>query len=422
MRIVVTGLGAVTPLGIEPQYAFSQLLKGVSGAIKTPSDPLYSQIPSKVVCSVPQGLQNHQFDAQRLLGPEARRLARFSQFAAISADQALADANYHPSEKQALETGVSIGLCIGGLYDLVDSSTSLLEKGYRKISPLFIPRYLNNMAAGAVAMRTPARAFSNTVSTACATGLSAIGDAYNLLKNGAAKVVIAGASEAAIHPVALAGFARSRLVTCADVAPEKASRPFDKNRSGFVLGEGAGVVILEELDHALARNAKIYCEVVGYGFSSDAYHITAPSPNGEGAARAMEMALKSAGLVTFSERRKVSYVNAHATSTKLGDAAENAAIRTVFGDRGTSLVVGSNKGAIGHLLGAAGAVEAIFTILAMQHGKIPKTLNCEEPGDDDLGWDFDYAVSNVLKEIEYAVSNSFGFGGVNASLVFKQYR
>ncbi|GMM37390.1 fatty acid synthase [Saccharomycopsis crataegensis] len=431
-RVVITGIGLVTPLGLGAAHNFSRLVNGASGLVSTASlnvseesKSLYSQIPSKIVGVVPEGpISQGKFDIKDHNIKDSRRLGKFSQYALVAAAEALDDAQWHPEHDspEVYDTGVMVGSCIGSFEDVYNNATSFHDRGYRRIAPLFVPKYLNNMASGAVAMHFGFKGPLHSVSTACATGSNALGDAWRFVKDGYCDIAVAGATEAVVHPLALAGFARAKSTTTSfNDDPSKASRPFDKQRSGFVLSEGSGILVMETLEHALARGVKkIYGEIVGYGMSSDAYHITTPSENGKGAARAMRCALKTAGITPD----KIDYINAHATSTQLGDRAENQAIKSIFEDYKHKLVVGSNKGAIGHLLGAAGAVEAAFALLSMKHGVVPPTLNCETPGDpeNDKDYIFNYAANEkVEKNIEYALSNSFGFGGVNASLVFKKF-
>lgn len=436
-RVVVTGIGLVTPLGIGAAHNFSRIVAKESGIISTSSIPdlsdqereQYAQVPSKAIGVVPRGKKTEgKLDVSEHL-QDVRRLAKFSQYALIASQEALEDANWlQLTESEQNATGVCMGSCIGSFDDLYNNSIIFQEKGYRKIPPIFIPKYLNNMAAGAVSIKYGFKGLSHTVSTACATGSNAIGDAYRFIKDGYQNVMVAGATEAVTHPLALAGFARAKSLTLDfQDEPSRASRPFDSKRSGFVLSEGSGVLILENLEHALNRGVKkIYGEIIGYGLSSDAHHITAPPSLGEGAKRAMLSALRTSGLEYNPS--KIDYINAHATSTKVGDSAENSALKDIFGAHKDQLVVSSNKGSIGHLLGAAGAVEAGFTLLAMNNGIIPPTLNCEDPGDASGAADynreyiFNYAANQaVKKDIKYALSNSFGFGGVNASLCFKKY-
>lgn len=425
VRVVVTGLGMVTPLGVGVKHSWSALLGGRSGLVSTDSliDERYEKITSKVVGKVPQGsLANGGWDPDdHFQKGEARRLATFSQYAMAAAQEALNDANWFPTEvEDQLNTGVVVGSGIGSITDTYDNSIAFGNGGYKKVQPLFIPRMLPNMAAGAISIKYGLKGPNHCPSTACATGNHSIGDAYRFIKDGYANVIIAGASEAPLHPLALAGFARAQSVaTNFNDAPEKASRPFDKDRNGFVLSEGSGILILEELEHAKKRNAKIYAEIVGYGLSGDGHHITAPSPDGLGARRAMELATRGI------DRSKIGYINAHATSTLIGDRIENNAIKTIF-QNSQDVLVSSTKGSHGHLLGAAGAVEAIYSILAVQNNIAPPTLNLETPGgaNGDTKEDFTLnlvGAKPVEHNIEYAMSNSFGFGGINTSLVFKKY-
>lgn len=423
MRVVVTGIGLVTPLGVGKSFVWDQLVKGASGLVSTVSlnDPRYDDIPSKVVGVVPKGDLEGQWNPENYLEKtEIRRTATFSQYALTAAQEALTDANWFPKDlSDQINSGVCIGSGIGGIEDSFDNSVAISSGGYRKVQPLFVPKLLPNMAGGLVSIKYGLKGPNHSVSTACATGNHAIGDAYRFIKDGYAKVILAGAAEASVHPLALAGFARAKsVVTKYNDDPTKASRPFDKDRDGFVLSEGAGLVVLEELEHAKRRGADIYAEVVGYGLSGDAYHITAPSPDGSGASRSMESALRDL------DPNKVDYINAHATSTNIGDRIESLAIKNTFKDN-KNLYVSSTKGSTGHLLGAAGSVESIFTILSIKNDLIPPTLNLESPGNgkDDGPNDFDlnYVTKSFKTEVNYALSNSFGFGGTNSSLLFKKF-
>ncbi|ODQ49116.1 hypothetical protein PICMEDRAFT_14605 [Pichia membranifaciens NRRL Y-2026] len=435
-RVVVTGLGLVTPLGTGVAHAWKKLLSGKSGIISTSEladADKYKDIPAKVVGKVPvsethtsKTLPGVFNPAERFSTHELRRFSSFIQYALVAADEALMDSKWNPQEleeEDRLRSGACIGSGIGSFDDAANNAVNFATYGYRKIQPLFIPRLLANMASGNVSIKYGLKGVNHSVSTACATGLHSIGDSFRFIRDDYADVIVCGASEAAINPVALGGFARSKSVTVRfNDDPEKASRPFDKDRSGFVLGEGAGILVLEELEHALKRKAPIYAEVTGYGLSGDATHITTPSKEGDGARRAMEMAIRRANV----DAADIGYINAHATSTLLGDRAENFAIKSIFEEVNPNLRVSSNKGQIGHLLGAAGSVEAIFTILALKGGIVPPTLNCEDPGtsDEDVKTDFifDY-VANKPQEIElkHALTNSFGFGGTNSSLCFSKY-
>ncbi|CCH41885.1 3-oxoacyl-acyl-carrier-protein synthase [Wickerhamomyces ciferrii] len=424
-RVVVTGLGTVSPLGVGVKTAWAALLAGKSGIVSTDSlnDERYHKIPSKVIGKVPLGeTSDGKWNPDTYFAKgEARRLAPFAQYALAATHEALNDANWHPTElEDQLNTGVIVGSGIGSISDTFDNAVALSNGGYRKVQPLFIPKMLPNMAAGAISIKYGLKGPNHAPSTACATGNHSIGDAYRFIKDGYANVIVAGAAEAPIHPLALSGFARAQSVaTDFNDDPTKSCRPFDKHRSGFVLGEGSGILILEELEHAKSRDAKIYAEIVGYGLSGDGYHITAPSPDGLGAKRAMELATRGIDL------NKIGYINAHATSTLIGDRIENNAIREIF-QNNKDLLVSSTKGSHGHLLGAAGALEAIFSILAIKDSIAPPTLNLESPGGaegDDIN---DFTLNLVgpkpqKSNIEYALSNSFGFGGVNTSLLFKKY-
>lgn len=436
-RVVVTGLGLVTPLGTGTKHAWNELISSKSGIISTsqlPDAEKYKDIPSKVVGKVPTSLTDTSTEIPGIYNPnehfskhELRRFSPFIQYALVAASEALKDSNWNPlelTENDRIRSGVCIGSGIGSFEDVVNNTIGFHENGYRKIQPLFIPRLLTNMASGNVSIKFGLKGVNHSVSTACATGLHSIGDSFRFIRDDYADVIVCGASEAAINPISLGGFARSKSVTSNfSEEPEKASRPYDKLRSGFVLGEGAGILVLEELQHALNRNAKIYAEVTGYGLTGDATHITTPSTEGDGAKRAIEMAIKQAKL----ESKDIGYINSHATSTPLGDRAENFAIKRIFGNDNKDLKISSNKGQIGHLLGAAGSVEAIFTILSIKNGIVPPTLNCDEPGmhkeDNKEDFIFDY-VPNVSKnvELDHALTNSFGFGGTNASLCLSKFK
>ena len=397
-RVVVTGLGAVTPLAAGIKTTWRRLLESSCGIVSTASrGPQFQTLPSRVAGLVPQGSrEDGRWQAKDWLpASEERQMALFAQYAIASADEALTDAGWHPTSQSDLEaTGVTIGSGIGNLDEAYNTSVAFHTFGYRKVSPLFVPKLLINLAAGHVSIRYGFKGPNHAATTACTTGLHAIGDASRLIAFGDADVMVAGGAESCIHPLAIAGFARARgLATVWNDNPAASSRPFDRQRAGFIIGEGAGVVVLEvspcdveivqranksqELEHAKARNADIYAEVKGYGLSSDAYHMTAPKEDGEGAFLAMRQALKHAGLKPAT----IDYINAHATSTVLGDAAENRAIKRLLlgpgGRRSASEVnISSTKGAIGHLLGAAGAVEAIFTILAIHHVCIERFEVC----------------------------------------------
>ncbi|KAE8075600.1 hypothetical protein FH972_014296 [Carpinus fangiana] len=430
-RVVVTGLGMVTPLGCGVETTWKSLIEGGCGirAI-TPEDirmnsfdretqlHTFDQLTSKVAAIVPCGTNPGEFnEALWLNSKEHRSIARFIGYALCAADEALKDAKWLPSEQEQKErTGVSIGGGIGSISDILDAAQMICEKRLRRLSPFFIPRILINMASGHVSMKYGFQGPNHAAVTACATGAHSIGDATRMIQFGDSDVMLAGGTESSIDALSIAGFCKSRaLTTKYNSAPQEASRPFDCGRDGFVIGEGSGVLVLEELEHAKKRGAKIYAEVRGYGMSGDAYHITQPHADGRGAVLAMNRALEQSGL----HPSQVDYVNAHATSTPLGDAIEANAIKTMFSEHVTSgaLALSSTKGAIGHLLGAAGAVEAIFSVLAIHHGAAPLTLNLTKP-DPIFNDAFMPLTSSKNIPIRAALSNSFGFGGTNASLLF----
>lgn len=408
----------VTPLasGAEPSWA--RLIAGESGAGPiTKFDA--SDMSCRIACQVPTGDgQNHTFNADVWMEPkDQRRYDEFIIFAVAAAKQAVEDSGWKPTDyEDQIVTGVLIGSGIGGLPGIEETSLLLAEKGPRRVSPFFIPGRLINLASGVVSIEYGFRGPNHSVVTACSTGAHAIGDASRLIALGDADVMVAGGTEAAISRLGIAGFVACKALSSHfNDTPERASRPYDKDRDGFVMGEGAGVVVLEELEHAKARGAKIYAEVIGYGMSGDAYHITAPAMDGDGAFRSMRAAVKRAGL----QPSDIDYVNAHGTSTPLGDEIELKAVERLFGDAAEGLTMSSTKSSIGHLLGAAGAVESIFSILAMRDGVAPPTINLDSPSVDtkiDL-------VANKAKEmkIDTVLSNSFGFGGTNASLIFRRY-
>ncbi|GEQ72259.1 hypothetical protein JCM33374_g5946 [Metschnikowia sp. JCM 33374] len=433
-RVVVTGIGVITPLGVGLKRTWANLIAGKSGLVSTKSfadyeDAGWSKVPSKVVGQVPPGsLADGGWNVlDHMDAGEARRLALFSQYALAATKEALGDAHIDVSATANIDKtkiGVAVGSGIGSFPDAYENSLAFGSSGYKRVQPLFIPKLLNNMAAGNISIKHGLKGPLHSVSTACATGLHAVGDAYNFIQNGYADVMVCGGAEASLHPLALAGFSRARsVVTEFEDDPAAASRPFDGSRSGFVLSEGCGIMILENLDHALARGAPtVYGEVSGYGLCGDAHHITAPEESGEGAYRAMEMAVKRARL----NPHDIGYVNAHATSTVIGDRAENNAINRLFTGH-TDLSVSSTKSSVGHLLGAAGAVEAAFTLKALSTSEIPPTLNLSSVGghkgdDAEHFSNFDYVPNQSRhKKITHALCNSFGFGGVNSSIVFSKY-
>ncbi len=414
-RVVVTGLGLVTPLGSGVEPTWQRLIAGKSG-IRAIQNFDVSDLPSKVAGQVPSGeTAEGLFNADDYMEPkEQRKSDRFIIYGMAAAGQAIADAGWVPEDEEARErTGVLIGSGIGGLETIHETATVLADRGPRRVSPFFIPAALINLVSGQVSIRYGFKGPNHAVVTACSTGAHAIGDASRMIALEDADVMVAGGAEAAVCRIGVAGFCASRaLSTHFNDTPERASRPWDRDRDGFVIGEGAGIVVLEELEHARRRGAKIYAEVVGYGMSGDAYHITAPSEDGSGAYRSMRAALKRARL----NPEDIDYINAHGTSTPLGDEIEHGAVRRLFGSHAAELSMSSTKSAIGHLLGAAGAVEAIFSILALRDGVVPPTLNLDNPSSGCEGIDL---VPGEAKErpVRAALSNSFGFGGTNASLV-----
>ncbi len=407
-RVVVTGIGAVTPLGNDAETTWKNALGGVSGV--GPLTRLNAdEYPAKVAAEV------KDFNAEVFIDKkDARKMDRFTHYAVAASLMAVKDANLSINEENAHRIGVWIGSGIGGMETFENQYETFLNRGYRRVSPFFVPMMIPDMATGQVSIMLGAKGFNSCTVTACATGTNSIGDAFKVIQRGDADAMVTGGAEAPITKMSVAGFcANTALSTNPD--PKTASRPFDKNRDGFVIGEGAGIVILEELEHALARGAKIYAEIVGYGATGDAYHITAPAPAGEGGARAMKMAIHDGGL----KPEDIDYVNAHGTSTDYNDKYETLAIKEVFGEHAYKLAVSSTKSMTGHLLGAAGGVEAIFTVLALKEGVLPPTINYETP---DPECDLDYVPNESRKkEIKAALSNSLGFGGHNATIVFKKY-
>ena len=414
-RVVVTGMGMVTPLGDGVDINWRRLMAGDSG-IRSIQAFDTSDLATKIAGEVPLGDKaNGHFNADAYMPPkDQRKLDKFLIFGIAAAEQAVEDSGWKPQDDEGRNrTGVMIGAGIGGLQTIYETSLILKERGPRRVSPFFIPSALINLASGQVSIKYGFKGPNHAVVTACATGAHALGDAARLIQWEDADVMVAGGAEAAICRIGIAGFnACKALSTDFNDTPTQASRPWDKRRDGFVMGEGAGIVVLEELEHAKKRGAKIYAEVIGYGMSGDAYHITAPAEDGDGAFRAMRNALKRAGLAPD----QIDYINAHGTSTPKGDEIELNAVKRVFGDHAYKLSMSSTKSAIGHLLGAAGSVEAIFSILAIRDGVVPPTLNLDNPSP---GCDIDL-VPHTAKErpVRYALSNSFGLGGTNASLIF----
>lgn len=415
-RVVVTGLGLVTPLGCGVKESWDGIISSRSGLCAITHCDV-SDLPARVAGQVTHGSEAGQFNADNYIEPkEQKKMDTFIHFAFGAATQAVEDAGLTSvDDETALRTGVMIGSGIGGLHIIEETVLMMKEKGPRRVSPFFIPSALINLASGQISIKYGFKGPNHSVVTACSTGAHAIGDATRMIQFGDADIMVAGGTEATICRIGLAGFAAARaLSTGYNDTPTKASRPWDKGRDGFVMGEGAGVVVLEEYEHAKKRGAKIYAEVVGYGLSGDAYHITAPAPQHEGAGRAMAAALKRAEL----NPEDIDYINAHGTSTPMGDELELQAVKNLFGDAAYKLSMSSTKSAIGHLLGAAGAVEAILSILAMRDQVAPPTLNLDDPSD---GCDLDLVAHTAKpRKIRAVLSNSFGFGGTNASLVFKQ--
>ena len=413
-RVVVTGIGLVTPLASGVKETWSRLIAGESGAGSIENFDA-SDLACRIACEVPRGEGAGLFNADDHIPPkDQRKVDQFIVFGMAAARQAVEDAGWTPTDEESLKrTGVLLGSGIGGLESIENSAITLHERGPRRVSPFFIPSALINLLSGHVSIKFGFKGPNHAVVTACATGAHAIGDAARIIELENADVMVAGGAEAAICRLGVAGFAASKaLSTAFNDEPTKASRPWDRARDGFVMGEGAGVVILEELGHAMARGAKIYGEVKGYGLSGDAHHITAPAEDGDGGFRAMKMALERAGMNCDD----IDYINAHGTSTPLGDEIELGAVKRLFGADAYELSMSSTKSSIGHLLGAAGAVEAIFGILAMNEGVVPPTLNLDDPSE---GCDLDL-VPRQAKErpVNAVLSNSFGFGGTNATLVF----
>ncbi len=416
-RVVVTGLGLVTPLGCGAGHVWPRLLNAESGIRAIQSFDV-SDLPAKVAGQIPTGNgADGYFNADEYVpAKDRRRMGDFIVFAMAAAQQAVEDAGWKPTAEQELErTGVLVGSGIGGLVEIADGSNIMEKDGPRRISPFFIPSALINLASGQISIKYGYKGPNHSVVTACSTGAHAIGDAARLIALDDADVMVAGGTEAVVCRLAIAGFSQARaLSTNFNDTPARASRPWDKDRDGFVMSEGAGVVVLEEYEHAKKRGAKIYAEVVGYGLSGDAFHITAPPEDGNGGFRAMQAALKRAQI----NPDQVDYINAHGTSRPLGDEVEVRAVKRLFGDHAKKVAISSTKSAVGHLLGAAGSVEAIFSILAINDNVCPPTLNLENPSE---GCDLNFVPKTAQqRRVDIALSNSFGFGGTNASLVFRR--
>lgn len=413
-RVVITGLGLVTPLGNGVEASWKRLIAGKSGIRRIDTFDV-SDFPSKIAGLIPQGQEEGQFHFDAYALPKDRRkMDDFIIYGIAAAEEALKDSGWvAETEEQQEMTGVMIGSGIGGLPRIYDTSIVLKEGGVRKVSPFFIPSALINLISGQVSIRHGFKGPNHAVVTACSTGAHAIGDAARLIQWGDADVMVAGGAEAAVCELGVAGFSALRaLSTNFNDDPTKASRPWDKDRDGFVMGEGAGVVILEDFEHAKKRGAKIYAEIIGYGLSGDAHHVTAPAEDGSGGFRAMRNALRRAGI----EPEELGYVNAHGTSTPMGDTIELNSVKRLFGGNTAAINMSSTKSAIGHLLGAAGGVEAIFSILALREGILPPTLNLDNPSDECAGVNL-IPHKAMEKKVRYVMSNSFGFGGTNASLV-----
>jgi 3-oxoacyl-[acyl-carrier-protein] synthase II len=408
-RVVVTGLGLITPLGIGVDASWHGLIEGRSG-IRRITQFDASQFPTKIAGEV-EGFNPEDFIETK----EVKKMDRFIHFAFAAATMAMSDSGLKITEANAERTGVFVGSGMGGLHTIEHYHSVFLEKGPRRISPFFIPMLVVNLASGQISIRFGAKGPNSAVATACATGSHAIGDAYKIIQRGDADAMIAGGTEAVITPLGIGGFNAMKALSTRNDEPEKASRPFDIDRDGFIMGEGAGIIVLESVESATARGARIYAEVVGYGMTADAYHITAPAPGGEGAARCMAIALKDAEI----QPAEINYINAHGTSTKYGDELETQAIKKVFGDDAYKIAVSSTKSMTGHLLGAAGGVEAVISALTIYHDTIAPTINLDNP---DPECDLDYVPHKARKTtVKYTLTNSFGFGGTNACLVFKKF-
>jgi 3-oxoacyl-[acyl-carrier-protein] synthase II len=408
-RVVITGLGMITPLGIGVKGSWEGLIAGRSG-IKRITQFDSSNFPTKIAGEV-QDFNPEDYIEYK----EIKKMDRFIHFAIAATKMAIDDSGLQITASNAEKVGVIVGSGIGGLHAIEHYHSVLLEKGPRRITPFFIPMLVINLASGQISIIFGAKGPNSAVATACASGSHSIGDAYEIIQRGDADAMIAGGTEAVITPLGIGGFNAMKALSTRNDEPEKASRPFDIDRDGFVMGEGAGIVILENLESALDRSAKIYAEIVGYGMSADAYHITSPVPDGEGAARCMKMTLKDGG----ADPSEIDYINAHGTSTKYGDEIESKAIKTVFGEHAYKVAISSTKSMTGHLLGASGGVEAVIVVLSIYNGIIPPTINLDKP---DPECDLDYVPYKSRKmAVNYALTNSFGFGGTNACLLFKKF-
>jgi 3-oxoacyl-[acyl-carrier-protein] synthase II len=408
-RVVVTGLGLVTPLGTGVEKNWQAVTAGRSGIRKIDRFPNIDAFASRIAGQVPD------FRAEAFIEPkEIKKMDLFIQYSVAAAGMAMEDSGFKIDPQEAEGVGVIIGVGLCGIDTIEATERAYLDGGPRKISPFFIPKVISNLAPGQIAIQHGAKGVNWTPTSACASGTHAIGEAFHLIRRGLQDAVIAGGAESAITPLGVGGFSAMKALSTRNDEPECASRPFDRERDGFVIAEGSGVLILEERDRALKRGAKIYAEVIGYGANGDAYHITAPAPEGEGAARCMRLTLRDAGIAPSD----VDYINAHGTSTEYNDANETQAIKKVFGEQALKLAVSSTKSMTGHLLGAAGAVEGVFSVLALHHGTIPPTINYENP---DPECDLDYVPNQARRaDIRVVLSNSFGFGGTNACVLFRR--
>ena len=414
-RVVITGMGIVSPVGTGVEYAWKNVVAGKSGVRKITEFDV-SDLASQIAGLPQQGTEPGQYNPDTVVEPrEQRKLDRFTLYGLVATDEAIKDAGLENYAGDMTRVGVSVGSGIGGLNTIYDNCIELHDGGPRRVSPFFIPKGIINMVAGNISIKYGLKGPNISTVTACATGAHSIGEAARMIKYGDADIMICGGAEGAVGRIGLAGFSAMRALSTRNDEPERASRPWDKNRDGFIMAEGAGILVLEEYEHAVARGAKIYAEVAGFGMSGDAYHITAPAPDGEGGKRAMISALNDAGLSPSD----VDYINAHGTSTGLGDVGELAAVKELFADGNACM--SSTKSVTGHLLGAAGAVEAIFCVCAIRDGIVPPTINLEEP--EDAVGDFNL-VPNVAqkRDVDVALSNSFGFGGTNASVVLKKIK
>jgi 3-oxoacyl-[acyl-carrier-protein] synthase II len=408
-RVVITGLGAITPIGKNLVDYWDALLQGKSGVGAV---TLFDA--SDHACRIAAEVKD--FDPHKYLDKkDAKRMDRFAQFGVCASIQAIADAKFEINELNAEQVGVLIGTGVGGLRVMETQNENLITKGPKKVSPFTIPMMIGNMAAGLTAIHTGAKGPNSCTVTACAAGSHAIGDAFRLVQGGYAKAMICGGAEAAVTPLSFAGFCSAKALSTRNDSPDHASRPFDRDRDGFVMGEGSGILFIEELDQALARGARIYAEIIGYGMTCDAYHMTSPVPGGQGAARAIELALLDGDL----NPNQVDYINAHGTSTQANDSNETKAIKKALGDRASQIVVSSTKSMTGHLLGGSGGIEAVATVMAIANDQVPPTINLQHP---DPECDLDYIPNASRKQqVNVALSNSFGFGGHNVTLAFKKY-